>query len=292
MRSDHTFRGPDGDFHYIEWGGSHGPLAHISHATGFCAGTYGPLADRLKPELRMIGMDDRGHGKTRAPADPGKLKSWDTFAEDLEHFFDFLNEPVIAVGHSRGAISSMLVAVKRPELVRALILIDPTIIPHSWTWPWFLAKKLGLTRFINLAAQAGRRKSIWPDRATILSAYRHKHAFNAWEKEFLEAYIADGTEATPDGLIRLCCQPGWEQQVFASCLHDAWRYVPLIKHPTLVLYGARSYAFLPSAVERFKAKVPTANFRCFEENGHFIPMERPEETATAMITFLKDHRII
>ena len=34
---DGTLIDPDGPFHYINWGGA-GPLAHISHATGFCAG--------------------------------------------------------------------------------------------------------------------------------------------------------------------------------------------------------------------------------------------------------------
>ena len=102
-----TFTGPDGDFHYIDWGGS-GPPAHISHATGFCAGVYTPLAERLGPYLHVLGMDDRGHGGTRAPADPKMLKNWDIFVEDLERFVDHLNEPIIAVGHSRGAVSSLL----------------------------------------------------------------------------------------------------------------------------------------------------------------------------------------
>ena len=73
---DHIFSGADGKFHFIDWGGE-GPLAHFSHATGLCAGTYAPLAERLGTRLRVIGMDDRGHGRTRAPADPHQLKNWD-----------------------------------------------------------------------------------------------------------------------------------------------------------------------------------------------------------------------
>jgi hypothetical protein len=40
-RKDCTFQGKDGPFHYIDWGGS-GLVAHFSHATGLCAGTYTP----------------------------------------------------------------------------------------------------------------------------------------------------------------------------------------------------------------------------------------------------------
>ncbi|MFC1822262.1 alpha/beta fold hydrolase [Thermodesulfobacteriota bacterium] len=291
MRSDHTFKGPDGEFHYIDWGGS-GPLAHISHATGLCAGTYSPLAKRLKSKLRIVGMDDRGHGNSTAPADPHKLKTWDLFVDDLEGFFESLHEPVIAIGHSRGGVTSLVLAVKRPELIRAVILIDPSIIPLFWTLPLFLARKLGLTRFIPMVAQAGRRKNVWPDRETLFDAYRNKGAFRTWDEEFLKAYIADGTEETPDGSFKLCCEPLWEQQTFASCLHDMWRYIPLIRQPTLLLYGANSYAFLPSAVKRFKANFPDATFRCYSENGHFLPMERPDDTVKTIITFLKEKKII
>lgn len=95
MRRIHSFKGPDGDFNYIEWGGS-GPLTHLSHATGFCAGTYTPHCRKIRARLRMLGMDDRGHGRTTAEADPRNLKNWNAFAEDLAQFFNHLGKPVLA----------------------------------------------------------------------------------------------------------------------------------------------------------------------------------------------------
>jgi pimeloyl-ACP methyl ester carboxylesterase len=35
------------------------------------------------------------------------------------------------MGHSRGATASLLLAGKRPDLIRALVLIDPTILPNK-----------------------------------------------------------------------------------------------------------------------------------------------------------------
>ncbi|MGD9178332.1 MAG: alpha/beta hydrolase, partial [Desulfobacterales bacterium] len=49
-----------------------------------------------------------------------------------------------------------------------------------------------------------------------------------------------------------------------------------------------SDTFLSSAAKRFKGNVPGAVFRCFEETGHFVPMERPVETAEAILDFLED----
>jgi pimeloyl-ACP methyl ester carboxylesterase len=239
-----------------------------------------------------MGMDDRGHGKTRVATDPRKIKNWDIFADDLERFFEHLNEPVIAMGHSRGGLASLLVAVRRPELVRALVLIDPTILPFSWMVPWFLAKKTGLAKLVPIAYRAARRRRIWPDRETLLNAYRSKLPFRVWKDGFLEAYVAEGTKENDKGLIELSCDPIWESRVFAACSHDVWRYIPRLQQPTLVLYGADSDTFLAPAVKRFKDKVPTATFGRFEETSHFVPMERPDETVDAILAFLKDQKII
>ncbi len=290
-RQDCTYVGPDGDFHFIDWGGA-GPPAHFSHATGLCAGVYTPLAERLRPELRMIGLDDRGHGSTRIPANPDELKDWNVFRDDLEGFFDYLQTPLIAIGHSRGATVSLLLAVRRPELIRALILIDPTILPYSWMWWWYLAKRTGVARWMPIVATAARRRHIWPDRESILNSYRHKAVFNAWKDGFLEAYIANGTEATAAGTVKLCCQPAWESKCFSACPHDIWQYVPRLKTPTLVIYGAQSDTFRPAAVKRFKSALPQATLRCFEKTGHFVPMERPDETAQAIVSFLREKAII
>jgi pimeloyl-ACP methyl ester carboxylesterase len=287
QRDDYTFEGKDGPFHYIDWGGS-GPVAHFAHATGLCAGTYTPLAERLRPHLKILGMDDRGHGGTRAPAEPQALKNWGLFVDDLERFIESLGKPVMAMGHSRGATVSLLLAIKRPDLIRALVLIDPTILPFSWMWGWYLAKLTGLTRFVPIVATASKRKSVWPDRASILEAYQSKAVFQNWQNGFLEAYIQDGTTKTADGAIRLSCNPSWESRCFAVCPHDIWRTIPLLQKPTLVLYGADSDTFLAAAAKRFKTNVPGAVLRCFEETGHFVPMERPAETVEAILDFIEN----
>jgi len=291
QRQDSTFIVPEGEFHFINWGGD-GPLAHFAHATGLCAGIYTPLANILRSQLNILDMDDRGHGQTSVPAIPESLRSWNVFADDLEHFFDHLKNPLIAMGHSRGAAVSLMLALKRPDLIRALVLIDPTILPFSWMWWWYLAKKSGLARWMPIVATAAKRRSTWPDQESVLNSYRQKAVFSTWQKGFLEAYIADGTETSLQGEIRLCCQPAWESKCFSVCPHDIWRYVPRLKQPVLVLYGANSDTFLDPAVRRFQAKVPHARFKCFEKSGHFVPMEQPGATADAIFEFLRAEALV
>jgi pimeloyl-ACP methyl ester carboxylesterase len=196
------------------------------------------------------------------------------------------------MGHSRGATASLLLAVRRPELVRALVLIDPTILPFSWMWWWYLAKKTGAAKRVPIVATAARRKHVWPDRQSILDSYRKKAVFSGWQNGFLEAYIESGTEATADGKIRLCCSPAWESRCFAVCPHDVWRFIPRLQQPTLVVYGAKSDTFRPPAAKRFQAKVPGTAMVPLEETGHFVPMERPAETADAIIAFLEQTAVL
>ena len=286
QRQDCTFQQPDGEFHFIDWGGT-GPLAHFAHATGLCAGAYSPLADLLRSKLHVLGMDDRGHGKTRMPADPDQLTSWNVFAADLGSFLDQLKEPVIAMGHSRGAVVSLMLALARPDLIRALVLIDPTILPFSWMWWWYLAKKSGLARWLPIIATAARRRNGWPDRESVLRSYRRKAVFRTWQDGFLEAYVADGTAKNHNDEVRLSCEPAWESKCFSVCPHDIWRYIPRLKLPVLVLYGANSDTFLAPAVKRFQSTVPHARLVCFDKCGHFVPMEQPEATTAAIFDFLK-----
>ena len=290
-RTDYTFQGSDGEFHYIDWGGG-GPIAHFAHATGLCAGVYTPLAERLRSHLKVYGLDDRGHGKTKAPANPRSLKNWNVFVSDLEHFFESFNRPVIAMGHSRGATVSLLLAVKRPDLVQALVLVDPTILPYSWTWGWAVAKTLGLSKRIPIAATAAKRKNGWTDRQQILDSYKKKAVFRTWTDGFLEAYVNDGTEDNGNGTIKLCCLPAWESRCFAVCPHDVWRFIPRLKQPVLVLYGAESDTFLASAAKRFNVQASHAQMQCLEATSHFVPMERPDETNRAIISFLEKEALV
>jgi pimeloyl-ACP methyl ester carboxylesterase len=66
----------------------------------------------------------------------------------------------------------------------------------------------------------------------------------------------------------------------------------LVQQPVLVLYGETSDTFLPSAVRRFQSKLPHAKITCFQNTSHFVPMEKPAETALAIRFFIANHSLL
>ncbi len=80
---------------------------------------------------RVIAVDIRGHGSSSAPARGYELPQ---FAADLAGLLEQLDSgPVVAVGHSLGGAIVAALAVEHPELVKAVVSVDPGyLIPEEF----------------------------------------------------------------------------------------------------------------------------------------------------------------
>jgi len=67
---------------------------------------------------------------------------------------------------------------------------------------------------------------------------------------------------------------------------DIWRDVPRLRVPCLVVRGEHSETFVPGALARVARLLPAARVVTIPGAGHLLPMERPQETATAILDFL------
>jgi pimeloyl-ACP methyl ester carboxylesterase len=75
---------------------------------------------------RVLAVDLRGHGRSSAPPDGYEPY---VFAADLAELIARLGcGPVVAVGHSLGALVLSALAVEHPETVRALVAVDPAYL--------------------------------------------------------------------------------------------------------------------------------------------------------------------
>jgi pimeloyl-ACP methyl ester carboxylesterase len=179
------------------------------HANGFNASTYRTVLSPLADTLRVVAVDQRGHGLSRLAADPvDSRRSWKDLRDDLIALLEALGGPApVVAGHSMGGTVSILAAAARPDLVRSLMLFDPVVLPKSMrpmTWlPILAARRF---RASPMAVGALRRRADFPDRAAVLAAYRGRGAFKTWPDAVLADYVATGFRDTPEG-VTLSCAP-------------------------------------------------------------------------------------
>ena len=106
------------------------PVRIFVHGLGGDSASAWPgLVDRLEPQgRRSLQIDLLGHGRSDAPAGFGYTlaEHADTVATVVDQV---VGEPVDVVGHSMGGAISIVLAARRPDLVRSLLLVEPNLDP-------------------------------------------------------------------------------------------------------------------------------------------------------------------
>jgi pimeloyl-ACP methyl ester carboxylesterase len=268
------------DLSFLDSGGEKPPL-HFYHANGFPISTYLPLLTSLTEGYRVIGLGLRGQD-----AQSAGNTSWRRIAQDLICFLDDKHPgPVLGVGHSVGGVTTMMAAVKRPDLFSRIILIDPVI--HSYRFILGLAiKRLLRRKKISFIAQRARaRKYQWADRNELYEYCKTKSLFSRFDDTFLRSYVTYGAKPANDGSIELVCPPEAEARIFENYPLDVWSWIQRLKVPVLIIRGEYSDVLTQDCVDRFCSKAVNAE-RCLVPGaGHLIPMEKPKELLAVIKAF-------
>lgn len=255
-----------------------GLAVHFAHATGFNAETYRILLASLDPSLDVFAMDARGHGMSKAKADPAKLRSWMPYRRDLERFVETMRQPAVLAGHSMGATVSLELAAARPDLVAGLVLVDPVIVPPNQVALSCAARRLGLSqRLVPIAQAAARRRMEFPSKQAAIENFVAKGPFKTWPREWIEAYIDGGTVATDQGTVRLSCERQWESRTFAVASTNPYRSIKKLRCATTLI--AREHdgpPFTRASREAFIRLQPETRLLILEKASHFMTMEQPE----------------
>ena len=268
---------------YVDWGGKGIPL-HFAHANGFPPGTYNAFIEQLTDHLRVLGMECRAMWGAE---DPAEFRHWREMGKDLARFLSEMKlSGIVAAGHSLGAVTSLLCSATHPDQIRALILIDPVILP-AWAAPfWALAMLLRLNRRFPLAVQARHRRVEWPRKDVILRAYRSARVFERWQEPFLEDYVSSVVAYNPSGGIHLRYPREWEARIFETAPPDVWfAFLRLRRLPLLVLRGEHSNTYTRGTFQLMRWLLPRGTFVEIEGADHFVPMSKPRETAAAILSF-------
>ncbi len=148
--------------------GPEGPAVVLVHGLSMSARYLEPTAERLAGHVRVYAPDLPGFGESDAPP---HVLGVGGLADALAGWMDaFRVRPAVLLGNSLGCQILLDVAVRRPELVRALVLVGPTVDPAGRSIP----------RLVGRAAVDVFREapSLWP---LIVSEYLKAGVVRTWK---------------------------------------------------------------------------------------------------------------
>lgn len=271
-----------------------GPLLVHAHANGYPPQAYReflrPFQDHYQVQAIFLRPFWSG-------TDPEALTDWFIFREDyLRQVLELLREntsgsnQLIGVGHSLGAITTLMAAIKAPEHFQALVLIEPSLFPGLQGFVMRTLAPLGIFRHIHpLMRRTLRRKTSFPDRETMFRNYRGKEIFRRIPDPVLWDYVDGLGEQKPDGSLTLRYRPSWEVKIYetgGSVERHIFKNLDRVSCPVLVLRGEESDTIGPGVVKKIERGLPVGKGVNVPGWGHLLPLEAPKQTARIVLDFL------
>jgi non-heme chloroperoxidase len=259
----------------------HGSLSDYSYWDGQLA----PFAEKY----RVLAYSRRYNWPNQNPARRGYSAIAD--AEDLAGFITSLNlTPAHIVGHSYGAFAALFLAARHPQLVRTLTLAEPPAMSLLAHVPGDAAPQ-GLAMLKDVRANLV---------APMKKAFANKRAAQADKTEAAVRIFIDYVKGKPgtwdafsdaDKAATLKDAREWEVifaggELFPEIRPDE---VAQIKAPTLMLSGARSYAFLGLIDQALADLLPGAQHVVFPNATHQMWLEEPEACREAVFKLIDRH---
>jgi pimeloyl-ACP methyl ester carboxylesterase len=202
----------------------------------------------------------------------------------VDQWIDSIREPVFGVGHSLGGYLNYLAAVRRPELFRAIVLLDAPIIGPFRGSMLGATKRLGIVDRVTPAGATRDRRSTWRTREEAKTHFQGRKLFARFAPECLNDYVRHGLAEDPAGKLRLKIDPQIEYQIYRTIPHDMMRHLPKLRVPAFFLGGADS-----DVVRRIRLAGMRPKFRLRKvPGGHLFPFEHPRESARSIAQALDD----
>ncbi|MEL6474253.1 MAG: alpha/beta hydrolase [Pseudomonadota bacterium] len=297
-RLKHEF--DDGVMAGIEVGNPGKPYAALwLHATGFNAMTYQSMLAPLGLRTRVAALDLRGHGRTTLPAKPGSLASWTTYRNDVIAWLEkHAPAGVVLGGHSMGGCVALMVAGKRPDLVKGLVLADPVILsPAYYRWQhWVPFANHFAARAHPMAKGARKRRKHFESLEAAQQSYTGRSIFKTWREPFLADYVLDAFDRadhnaydSDDQTWELLCAPKWEAATFAAQRNRPWSAMRRVRKkgiPAVILMGERGSVMSQKTATRLMRKNPNLVIKIKQGTTHFLPMEAPYEVRDHISSYL------
>lgn len=246
--------------HYRIDGPKDGAPVVFANSLGTDMRLWDAILPLLPAGLRILRYDKRGHGLSSCPQAPYTMGALVSDAEKLMDMHGF--NDAFFVGLSIGGLIAQGLAVKRPELMRAMVLS-------------------------NTGAKIGT-KQMWDDRIAAVQA----GGIEALADAVMERWFSRDFRASPDlGLWRnmLVRQPdaGYAGCSAAISGSDFYATTATLRIPTLGIAGSEDGSTPPDLVRETVDLIPGSQFHLIRRAGHLPCVEQPQEFAGQISDFLR-----
>jgi pimeloyl-ACP methyl ester carboxylesterase len=240
------------------------------------------LVDDLAALGPVVHWNYRGHGRSGAPVDPGRV-SIEAFVDDMAAVRDSITGPQVLVGHSMGCQLVLEAYRSRPADIAALILIcgAPGRMTHTFKGSDALAQ--ALPRLIERVERHPHlARALWsampPKVATRIALATGEVDAGAIDPHALEAYTEHVANLDVGMFLRML------QAIGEQSAEDMLSSVAV---PTLVIAGELDTFTPPHLAERMAASIPHCELALVRGATHVVPIERRDEIRERIATFVR-----
>ncbi|SAL62574.1 alpha/beta hydrolase [Caballeronia terrestris] len=260
-------------------------IIHFSHANGFPASTYRTIFAELADDYEIRSVERFGHDP-RYPV----TRDWPHLVDELlddiaSHHRDEERPKVWLVGHSLGGYLSLMAAMKRPQWVKGVVMLDSPVIGGWRSSLLRVSQFTGLDERLSPAAATRKRRTHWASRDEAWRHFHSKPAFARWDERMLSDYIDYAIPQTgANGARSLAFEREVEYLVYRTLPHTIGARLSRRAHgrqvPVGFIAGTQSKEVRQVGLGLTR-RITGEHFEWIE-GSHLYPMERPIDTARAV----------
>lgn len=272
-----------------EWGDSDAPPVLLVHGALDFARTFDVLAPLLADAgYRIVCYDHRGHGDS----DLAALYGWVADERDLLAVADSITmQPIPVIGHSKGGALLIHAIQALPHRFTRFACIDgmPFRSPHPDSA--MHERKYMTPEIINAWLEQRRTAAVAERKPGSLQELAHRRArMNPRHSmEWLCYLVTQGARQASDGWrwkLDPAIRPGGFGPFRSRWMTDRLPGFPV---PLLAIFGTVEEPMgWDITIEQITPFMPqSGRLAVVQDTGHFIHIERPQETAALIIDFLQ-----
>ena len=253
--------------------GGTGPVVVLVHGIPTNHVLWWDVAPRLAPHARVLAVDLLGYGRSDRP--DGHPVDIAAHADRLVALLDALGVArATVVGHDIGGGIAQIVAVRHAGRVERLALVD-AVCYDAWPVPAMQALKLAARGHV-LEHLPGR-----PTMAALRAGLRTLFVHQERADRFVEAFTAPFASA--DGMDAFAAHVRTLDSRQTEAIGPALRELAL---PVAIVWGRQDHQLPPALAERLARDIPGAELTWVEDASHFVPCDRPDAVADAILRLL------